>query len=156
MKNKDLFLIIILILIDQISKVLISYKLNYLEVKNIINNFFYLTYVKNTGSAFSILEGKRILLIILSIVFLIILIKYLTTSKNKERIYILLIISGLLGNLVDRILTGKVVDFLGFNIFGYKYPIFNIADSYVVIGVIILLIINIGSDVNDRIKSRRK
>lgn len=152
MKNKDLFLIIILVLIDRISKVLVTKFIKYMEVIYLIKNKIYSTYVTNTGMAFSMFENKTWLLIIVSIVLLYFLIKYYKTIDDKtEKITMTLIISGLIGNLIDRIFLGHVIDFIGIG----SFPIFNIADSYIVIGVIILISFVIGSDLCDKFNSRR-
>ncbi len=157
MKKKDLILTIILILTDRITKVLATKFINYLEVIDIIKNKFYLTYVTNTGSAFSLFEGKRWLLIIISLIVLYFLISYYKKLDEKaSKISIILIISGLIGNLIDRVVFGKVIDFIGIVIFKYYFPIFNLADTYVVFGVIILIISMIGSDNSERINSRRR
>lgn len=151
MKKGNILLIIIFVIIDLISKVLIS---NYLfdDSVTIINNFFNITYAKNTGVAFSFLEGNRFLIIIVTLIMVMILINYLCKNKvsNIERVAFSLIIGGATGNLIDRIVYGYVIDFFDFKIFGYDYPIFNIADSFIVIGVMILLFISINKDVGDR------
>ncbi len=153
MKKKDLIIIIILVLIDRLTKFLVKRFINYLEVINIIKNKLFLTYVTNTGSAFSLFEGKRLMLIIVSLILLYFLIKYYIKIEDKvEKISITLILSGLIGNLIDRIFLGKVIDFIGVG----SFPIFNVADSYVVIGIFILLVYVIGSDISDKIISRRQ
>ncbi|MBQ6494918.1 MAG: signal peptidase II [Bacilli bacterium] len=143
MKHKKIYLTtIITLLIDIISKVIITNTLTLKESIKIINKFFYITYTKNTGVAFSLLEGSKIFIIIATIIILIVLIKYLNNKyvNRLEQISYGLIIGGALGNLIDRIIYGYVIDFLDFKIFNYNYPIFNLADSAIVIGVIILII----------------
>ena len=143
---------IVLLLIDQISKLLV---IKFLDINGgieLIKNFFYLTYTHNTGAAFSILTGQRILLILIATIILIILFNYIRKNKVKEKIDILafsLIIGGSLGNLIDRIVRGYVVDFLDFKIFGYNFPIFNLADTFIVIGVFLLLITTIRKEHNN-------
>lgn len=143
---------IIAVILDQIVKLFISKKMLVGESITIINNFFNITYAKNIGAAWSILGGARLLLILISIFCLIFI--YLFLIKNKklkklEKISYGLLIGGILGNLIDRIIYGYVIDYLDFNIFGYNYPIFNIADICIVISIIILLIITIKGDKND-------
>ena len=140
---KKVFLISILsIIVDQISKYIIDIKLRFDEVITVINNFFYLTRTSNTGAAFSIFEGKIILFLIISIVTIVILIKYIKSFKNNiiNSISFGLMIGGIVGNFIDRLYLGYVRDFIKIDIFGYNYPIFNIADSCIVIGVILLCI----------------
>lgn len=133
---------IIFTILDQASKYSI---INYLNKDiEVINNFFYLIYTKNNGAAFSILTGKRIFLIIITLLIIGSLIYYIIKNKISSKIEILafsLIIGGSLGNLIDRVVRGYVVDFISVKIFGYHFPIFNIADSLICIGVFILLII---------------
>lgn len=139
-------LIIILTAVDQFSKILIS-RINEVTIVDytVISNFFHITYTKNYGAAFSILQGKRYYFIIITFVVLAILIWYFYKEKPQktERIAIILIISGAIGNLIDRIINGYVIDFLDFNIFGYDFPVFNIADCYITIGIGLLIIIEL-------------
>lgn len=133
---------LILFILDRITKILvISIGLNNSIV--IINNFFNLTYVNNYGAAWSMLTGYRILLILITIIILIGIYFMLLRNKKldtKEVIMYSLLIGGIVGNLYDRIIYGYVIDFLDFNIFGYNYPIFNLADSFIVISIILIII----------------
>ena len=70
-------------------------------------------------------------------------------KENINKIALSLVIGGSIGNLIDRIVRGAVVDFLDFKIFGYNYPIFNLADTFIVLGVFLLLIGNTGGNKND-------
>ena len=109
----------------------------------IIPNFFNLTYITNDGMAFGIDFPFGIFLFsALSIVLTIFLFYYLYTIKNDVfilRFSISLIIAGALGNLTDRILLGEVVDFFDFTIGNFRWYIFNIADSCVTVGMVIML-----------------
>ena len=139
-----IILSIIFLLIDQISKLLVTKLIDFSHSIEIIHNFFYLTYTHNTGAAFSILIGKRIFLIIISLLVLLIVFNYLRKNKVEkglDKLAFSLVIGGSLGNLCDRLIRGYVIDFLDFKIFNYNYPIFNIADSFIVIGVILLIIV---------------
>ena len=138
-----IFLSIILLLLDQISKVLVIRLMNVNHSIELIKNFFYLTYTHNTGAAFSILTGKRIFLILIAIVILIVIFNYLRKNKIEaklDKLAFSLVIGGSLGNLIDRIVRGYVVDFLDVKIFGYNFPVFNLADTFIVVGVFLLLI----------------
>lgn len=140
---KIIILSIILFIVDQISKILIVKLIDINHSVEVIKNFFYLTYTHNTGAAFSILTGRRIFLILIAVAILIILFNHIRKNKVKEKIEILsfsLIIGGSLGNLLDRIVRGYVIDFVDIKIFGYNFPVFNIADTFIVIGVFLLLI----------------
>ena len=150
MKKNNLLKIFILCFIDQIIKIFITNNLIIYKDYNIINNFFSIIYVKNTGAAFSILENNNIFFIIISIIILIILFKNINNNKNKiYNISYILIISGILANLLDRIRVNAVIDYLSFKIFNNNFPIFNIADIYIVLGVLITIIIIIKDGKND-------
>ena len=145
-----ILLSIILLLIDQVSKILIIKLIDINQNIEIIKNFFYVTYTHNTGAAFSILTGQRILLIIVAILILIILFNHIRKNKISKKAEILafsLIIGGSIGNLIDRIVRGYVVDFIDIKIFGYNFPIFNLADTFIVIGVFLLFITMIRKEV---------
>lgn len=141
--SKKVYIITLLsFIIDQVSKALVSTCFSLNESVRLINNFLYLNYINNTGASFSILTNKKYLLIILSLVAIVIIIRYINTFKNTifNRIGLGLLLGGILGNLSDRILFGYVKDFISLYIFGYSFPVFNIADICIVVGVIILII----------------
>ena len=140
---KKIFIIsIFLIILDFISKLLI---VNFLKVDLfLIPNFLYLTFVTNTGTLWGLFSNINRFFMILSIIVLSLLIYIITvkTSLNKlNTILYSLVISGIIGNLIDRIIRGYVVDFIGIKIFNYNFPIFNFADIYIVIGVLLFILI---------------
>ncbi len=140
MKNKKLLIIsLITILIDILSKLLVVNNLIENQSISIIKKILNITYAKNTGVAFSFLDGNKIFIIIATIIILIILIKHIknTYIDKIEQIGYGLIIGGAIGNLIDRIIYGHVIDFIDFRII--NYPIFNLADTAIVIGVFIIL-----------------
>lgn len=159
MSKKVYIIALTLFIIDQLSKSLISTYLKLNESILIIKDFFYIRYINNTGASFGMLSNSRILLIILSIIAIIIILRYMN-SFNKNKINMIgfgLVLGGILGNLSDRILFGYVKDFLDFVIFNYNFPVFNLADIFIVIGVIILIISIIrGEDKNGSKSNRRK
>lgn len=131
---------IIFLLIDQLSKGLISLYMNLNESFK-LTNFLSITYVHNIGAAFSILEGARWLFIILGIIALnIIYIFFIKDKKlnNFEIIIYALMLSGIIGNIIDRLLYGYVIDFIDITLF--NFAIFNFADSFIVISVILLVV----------------
>ena len=141
--SKKVYIITLLsFIIDQVSKALVSTYFSLNESIKLIDNFLYLNYINNTGASFSILTNKKYLLIVLSLVAIVIIIRYINTFKNTifNRIGLGLLLGGILGNLSDRILFGYVKDFISLYIFGYSFPVFNIADICIVVGVIILII----------------
>ena len=142
---KKIFIIsFIILVIDIISKRLVIGNLETSESVSIIDNFFRITYAENTGVAFSLIEGYVGFIIMMTVIVIIMIFKYVKSNNiNKyEEIGYSFILGGALGNLLDRVIYGYVIDFLDFNIFGYDFPIFNIADSFIVIGVFILGIIS--------------
>ena len=133
----------IFLIIDIVVKVLVKSKLVLNESIKIIDNFFYITYVKNTGAAWSILSGKQVFLILFSIIVIVSLFIYLYKKKIYTKLELIgysLLLSGAIGNLIDRILYGYVIDYLNFYIFNYNFPIFNIADCCIVVGIMLLFI----------------
>lgn len=131
---------IIFLLIDQLSKGLISLYMNLNESFK-LTNFLSITYVQNIGAAFSILQGARWLFIILGIIALnIIYIFFIKDKKltNFEMIIYALMLSGIIGNIIDRVLYGYVIDFIDITLF--NFAIFNFADSFIVISVILLVV----------------
>ncbi len=142
MNKKTYFIAIFILLLDQISKSLVEiyFKLN--ESVIVIKDFFSITVVHNTGGAWSILNNHSYIFIIFSVLALIVLIRFMFQFKNNMRnnIAFACTVAGIMSNLADRLFLGYVRDFLDFKIFGYDYPIFNIADIAIVIGVILLII----------------
>lgn len=149
-KNKVYLTSVIVLLIDQIVKLLIKTNMSLNEEISIIPNFFSIQYLKNTGAAFSILENQTILLAITSIICISVIIYYLKKEENLTTTMYLsfgLVLGGILGNLIDRIVYQGVIDFLSFQIFNYNFPVFNIADIGITIGVLLLIIIYISRNI---------
>lgn len=146
MKKSRYFLFIglalLVVLIDQFSK---AAAVTYLDpyVRNIvIKDFFSLTLVFNDGAAWSLFSGRTLFLIIITVVVsLLTIYQILYKSRTKfATISGAIFVGGIIGNLIDRIELGRVIDFLDFNILGYNFPIFNFADTFIFIGVITLSI----------------
>lgn len=141
--NKKTYIIAVLVLIiDQISKTLIETFVKLNDSVQVIKDFFYITVVHNTGGAWSIFSNHSYLFIIASVIAIILLIKFMFGFKNNLRnnIAFAFLFGGIFSNLADRIFLGYVRDFLDFKLFGYNYPIFNIADITIVVGVILLIV----------------
>jgi len=142
MNKKTYILAVLILILDQVSKSLfeIYFKLN--ESFTVIKNFFYITIAHNTGGAWSILNNHSYIFIVFSFIALILLIKFMFSFKNNLRnnIAFACTCAGIMSNLADRLFLGYVRDFLDFKIFGYDYPIFNIADIAIVVGVILLIV----------------
>ena len=140
---------LICLLIDQVIKVIISCNMKIADSINIITNFFRITYLQNTGAAWSILSGNKIVLILMTIIALFLIYYFLLKNKNLKNIeYILygVLIGGILGNLIDRIRFGYVIDYLDFNFGDYRYPVFNFADICIVISIIIMVLLSLKDD----------
>jgi len=109
----------------------------------LINNFFNLTYVTNSGAAWSIFNGNRFFLIMVAIISIIIIYMFFIKNKNLKKIEIItygLLFGGIFGNLIDRLIFGYVIDYLDFCIFNYDFPIFNIADICIVVSVFLIIL----------------
>lgn len=133
----------IVIIIDFITKLIISNNLVMNSSVEIISNFFYLTYTHNYGGAWSIFDNSTLFITIVSFLIIIGIIYYLFKNKVTKKIEIVgysLLLGGAIGNLIDRIVYGYVIDFFDFYIFGYDFPIFNVADIGIVVGIILLLV----------------
>lgn len=141
MKKKDRLILLVLVALDQISKFVIFE--NVADNTKVIENFFYITKVKNAGAAWGSFSGQMWLFYIVSVIALYFMYKFYRESFNKPKYFryaIILMISGTIGNLIDRILFGYVRDFLNFYIFTYDYPVFNVADMALVIGVFLVIL----------------
>lgn len=144
MKNNKRFLIygfaILLLIIDLIVKLFLKNNMELGDEIILIPNLFSIYYVENSGAAFSILQNKTIFLIIVSLFCLVFLDRMIASYNSKlENISISLIIGGLFGNLVDRMLYSRVIDYISI----MEFPVFNLADCFIVIGVIIFIYCNI-------------
>lgn len=142
-KSKIFSIYIFTCLLDQLIKLVIKFNMKVEDSFIVIPNFFKINYLQNTGAAFSSFEGMRYVFIIVSIVIFLLLIKYIKNTDIKRKFEIVslgMILVGLVGNLIDRIFYGYVIDYLSFTIFGYSFAVFNLADSFIVIGVILFII----------------
>lgn len=132
----------VIVLIDQIIKLLIINNLKVNESLTIINNLFYLSYVQNEGSAWNILYVSQWFFIILSLLAIYTIIRYFLLDVNITKIEAFAyasILGGIIGNLIDRFIHGYIIDYIDIFIGSYHYPIFNLADSFIVIGVVIII-----------------
>jgi signal peptidase II len=139
-------------------KFVINNNIDLYDQNTIIDNFFYLTNVRNYGAAWSILTGSRIMLIIVTILIMIGLYYFFIRKeklKKYEKVIYGFLYGGIIGNLIDRIFRGYVIDYLEFYIFSYNFPVFNLADILIVISMFFIIISVIKGDKNE-IVSRRK
>jgi signal peptidase II len=146
MKRKYWVLLVVcfwILLVDQWTKHVVQQKLVLYQRIEVIQGFFNLVHVRNTGGAFGILSGGKgslgsFLFVVVSIIAIVSILVLFIRLKEDERILPLsfsLVLSGAIGNLIDRLRYGEVVDFLDFCLFSYHWPAFNIADSAICIGI---------------------
>lgn len=142
---------VFIILADQITKFL---AVRYLKGKGpfvIIKNFLQLYYVENYGAAFGILNEKRVFFIVITLIVVVAIIFFITRYSNvlskSLKIALVVLLGGAIGNLIDRIRLGYVIDFISFKLpGGYNFPVFNIADSFIVISTIFIMIFILSSE----------
>lgn len=158
MNKKILTIATIALAIDQITKVASTILLEFNKSIQVIKDFFYLTLCHNEGAAWGIFSNTKIIILIGTIIALITIYHFIYCFKQNKRNTLAfgLLLGGLSGNLIDRLLFGYVRDFLDFYIFGYDYPVFNIADICIVFGVILLIIAVLkGEDTNEDNSNRK-
>ena len=143
-KKKYILITFLIIIIDQLTKFLINQNINYLKSIQIIKNFFYFTNAHNNGAAFSILSGYNLLFISITLIAICLIDKYI-----EKNISFYILFGGIIGNLIDRLIFGYVRDFLDFRIFNYNFPIFNISDICICLGIFLIIIKTIKEDKND-------
>lgn len=134
---------LIIIFLDQLTK---YYAVKMLKGNTpivLIKNFLQFNYVENYGAAFGILQNKKIFFVIMTILVIIGIIVYMKMNTNLTfpmKIALAMVIGGAVGNLIDRVRLGYVVDFVDVNFWGvYDFPVFNLADSFIVIATFILM-----------------
>lgn len=139
-----IYIVLILILVgaDQLSKYLIDSYMLEGETLPIINDFFHLTYVKNRGIAFGMFQGKLDIISIATIIAIVAIAYYLYKERNKlsmiEKMGFIYILAGAIGNMIDRAFRGFVVDMVDFR--GAWSYVFNLADVWINIGVVFVLL----------------
>ena len=134
---------LIVFIIDRITKILITSYFE-LNVRNVvIDNFFYITNCHNKGAAFSLFTGNVIFLILITVVVLYLIYKMVKKKDNISMFSALsygLLLGGILGNLFDRVVSGYVIDFLDFIIFKMDFAVFNVADIFIVVSIVLIVI----------------
>lgn len=141
---------VVMIVIDQWTKYLVIENMTIGESIPVIENIFYLTSHRNPGAAWGILQGQMWFFYIITLIVVGIIIYYIEHYAKTNRllgISLGLVLGGAIGNLIDRVRFQEVVDFVDVYIFSYDYPIFNVADSSLVVGVILIGIITLFEEV---------
>lgn len=139
----SLIVAIVILIIDQLTKKIITATMNIGDSYEVIPHFLNITSHRNNGAAWGILSGRMGFFYIITLIILaVLIIFYIKETKYNAfmQVAISLLFAGALGNFIDRLFNGEVVDFIDTNIFGYDFPIFNIADSSLTIGVIFVII----------------
>lgn len=149
---KYYFYALIVFILDQVSKWFIVKRIPLGEERPVLGDFFILTSHRNRGAAFGILQNQRWFFIVITLIVVIGILWYMRRTIRERKILLSfalsLLLGGAIGNFIDRALFGEVVDFLqftfDFSLFGkaiyYIYPIFNLADSAIVVGVILIFL----------------
>jgi len=143
------FVALIVILIDQMSKWIIVQQMELAQSIQIIHNFFYITSHRNEGAAWGILQGQMTFFYFITVIVVVAIVYYMQRYGNNHPLLatsLSLLLGGAIGNFIDRLFRKEVVDFLDFIIISYDFPIFNIADSALTIGVILLIIFTLFED----------
>lgn len=130
------------LILDQLTKLAAFYRLEPVGRINVISGFFDLTYVMNTGVSFGMMGGDRsfwriALLVGIALVALAVVFYFIITADNREKAFLTglaLVLGGAVGNLIDRIRLGAVIDFLDFYIGSWHWPAFNVADIGICVG----------------------
>lgn len=154
MKKKEIILIIVLFLLDQVTKFGLEKVLAGGSLV-IITDFFSLTWVHNTGAAWSLFANSRFFLIFIGFLALGLITWFKKGMPSHVIIYSLLY-AGILGNLFDRLFFGYVKDYLHFTFFNYDFPIFNLADVFIVIGALFLIVEMIKEDIHGKTRSSNR
>ncbi len=146
-------MIIILLFLDQLIKYLVVKNMYIGQEITIIKNFLSINYITNDGAAFNILSGNKLFLILLAIIVIIYIIKNI---NNEEKLLYKILIAGIIGNLIDRIFRSYVIDYISFKIFNIEFPVFNLADTYIVLSCICLLIMEALKWKKSQLKNQEK
>lgn len=134
---------VLVIALDQVTKYIIVIQMDQGQSIELISGFLYLTSHRNAGAAFGILQGQMWLFYIATVIVVGVIVYMIITQAKESRFFGIslgLVLGGAIGNFIDRLLEGEVVDFIDVNIFTYNFPIFNVADMALVIGVGFMMI----------------
>ncbi|MGM9946787.1 signal peptidase II [Floccifex sp.] len=147
-----ILLSMVLIAVDQYTKQVIVNHLALHEQIQIIDHFLYLTYYQNTGAAFSMMEGfGTIFFLIITLVALVVIVyMFYHSDRRFTNFGYILVFSGAIGNLMDRMLLQYVRDFIGVYIGNYAFPIFNVADICITVGFGIILLCMVLEEIEEK------
>lgn len=134
---------IAIIFLDQVTKLLVVKFMELGESIPLIDGFLYLTSHRNEGAAWGMLQGRMWLFYIITVFVIVVLVMFYKREAKTSLLLqtsLVLLMAGAIGNFIDRLLFQKVVDFVDTVIFGYDFPIFNVADASLTVGVILMVI----------------
>ncbi|WP_227935743.1 signal peptidase II [Alkalihalobacillus deserti] len=137
------FIALVVLIIDQISKWIIDTQMAIGERITLIDHVLYFTSHRNKGAAFGILQGQMWFFYIITLIVIVGIVYYMQKEAKNSALFgvsLALILGGAIGNFIDRLFRGEVVDFVDTYIFGYDFAIFNVADAALCIGVALLFI----------------
>jgi signal peptidase II len=139
----SLLIVSLIVIFDRLTKILFSHTLSLGESLPVVRNIFHITLVQNTGIAFGLFKNHGAVFIIIPLIMIFLLVfnfyQYNYNNEKFSRLYVTavsLILAGAIGNLIDRIFYGYVIDFIDFRI----WPVFNIADSAITVGAFLLIL----------------
>lgn len=136
------FIVVCTLIVDQLTKFLVMKYMTIGQSISVIDHFLYLTSHRNQGAAWGILQGKMVFFYVVTLFVIAMVVLWMRKlNVRKEKLLVIalsLILGGALGNLIDRVLYQQVTDFINVYLFGYDFPIFNIADSALCIGVFLM------------------
>ncbi|PKR78554.1 signal peptidase II [Halalkalibacillus sediminis] len=146
-------LALIVIIFDQATKWMIVYSMDLHDQIELIPGFLFFTSHRNSGAAWGILEGQMWLFYIVTVIVIAGIVYYMNQMKDESPFLLMgfgLVLGGAIGNFIDRIFLQEVIDFIDVIIFGYDFPIFNIADAALSVGVVLLIIMILIDEWNNK------
>jgi signal peptidase II len=163
MKNRSVWQLVSLslfvVVLDQATKLLTKKYMLLGHSEKILGDFVRYTYIQNTGMAFGIHIGNRLVFTIFSLLASLVILGYLFKARGDRpmvRVSLALILGGAIGNLIDRIFSGAVVDFIDVGIGSLRWPVFNVADSAVSIGMILLISVILFTKENEHLSEKQR
>ena len=130
-----------IVILDQLTKIAVQQWMTLHQSYPLLGYVVQVTYIRNPGAAFGIMLGGRWLYLVLSIIACAVLVYYLVklpSIERRGRYAMMIVLAGAVGNLIDRALYGEVTDFIDIGVGAYRWPVFNVADSAVTIGIILI------------------
>ena len=134
---------LLIVIFDQLTKWWIVREMTIGERIPVIENFLYITSHRNQGAAWGILQGQMTFFYIVTVIVVVFVVYYIQKYGKEQPLFgyaLAIILGGAIGNFIDRLFRKEVVDFIDVYPFGYNFPIFNVADSALTIGVLLMIV----------------